>query len=86
MRSKLKIRFWLVMLLACIGLLVYGLSIRILPSVDWLSVVILASAVILNLTIRCPNCGKRLTGRNTWGIPHYCPNCGKAISDAEMEE
>ena len=36
--------------------------------------------------IRCPDCGKYLTGKNKWGIPHYCPNCGKAISDAETEE
>jgi len=48
--------------------------------------VLLAVVVVLNLSIRCPNCGKYLGGKNRWGIPHYCPHCGTAICDRETEE
>ena len=86
MRSRLKMRYGIALLLTFLGLGVYLLSININtlpPFVSWLSILVIASAVILNFTIRCPSCGKHLTGKNTWGIPHYCPNCGLAISDEE---
>lgn len=86
MRSKFKMRLLIAVLLACAGLGVYGLSIRLVPSLSWVSIVMLVSAVIINLTIRCPNCGHHLTGRRTFGLPHYCPNCGTAIRDGDFEE
>ena len=83
MRSKLKMRFRIALLLAFLGLGVYMLSSQVLLSMSWLSIVIIGSSLVLNLTIRCPNCGKHLTGKRTWGVPHYCSNCGTAISDEE---
>ena len=86
MRSKYKMRLLIAILLALAGLGVYGLSIRLVPSLDWVSIVMLVGAVIINLTIRCPSCGHHLTRKGTFGIPHYCPNCGTAICDGEHEE
>lgn len=86
MRSKFKMRLLIAVLLAFAGLGVYGLSIRLVPSLSWISIAMLAGAVIINLTIRCPNCGHHLTGRRTFGVPHYCPNCGTEIRDGDFEE
>lgn len=86
MRSKFKMRLLIAVLLACAGLGIYGLSISLAPSLRLVSIAMMVGAVIINLTIRCPNCGRHLTGRRTFGLPHYCPNCGTAICDGDFEE
>jgi hypothetical protein len=85
MRKKLVKRYRIAIALAILA----GVCLAFARTVSALYLpgfVLLTVVVVLNLSIRCPDCGKYLTGKNKWGIPHYCPNCGKAISDAETEE
>lgn len=94
MRSKLKMRLAIVILLGCFGVGIFCLG-KTAPlafqeyglALQTVGLVIVAIALIINLTIRCPNCGKHLTlWRRAYHIPHYCPDCGLAISDEETVE
>ena len=86
MRSKLKAKFLVAIVLACLGIGVSYLGVNSVPALRWAGLAMLAVAVIVNLTVRCPECGQHLTGKRTFGVPNYCPNCGKPIQDEETEE
>ena len=85
MRSKLKMRYYIAVTLSvlagCCLAFARAVSALYLPGF-----VLLAVVVVLNFSIRCPNCGKYLGGKNRWGIPRDCPHCGIAICDRETEE
>ena len=94
MRSKLKARFAIVILLGFLGVGIFCFG-KTAPTafsetgfaLQLVGLGILAIALIVNLTIRCPNCGKHLTlGKRIYRVPHYCPDCGQAISDEETVE
>ena len=94
MRSKLKLRLAIVILLGCFGAGIFCLG-KTAPlafqeiglTLQLVGLVVMVIALIINLTIRCPNCGKHLTlWRRAYHIPHYCPDCGQAISDEETVE
>ena len=86
MRSKLRKKMLISILLACVGFVFAMLGATTAPALLLIALVIMVPAVIINLTICCPHCGQHLTGKRSYGLPNFCPNCGKAISDEETEE
>ena len=87
MRSKLKMRFAIVILLGCLGVGIFAIGKLTSLALQTVGLVIVAIALIINLTIRCPNCGKHLTlSKYACSIPHYCPDCGTAITDERTVE
>ena len=51
----------------------------------WIGFGLMFVAVILGLTVRCPNCGHNLVRRRLT-LPKFCPECGHAIDGSEFEE
>ena len=86
MRSKMKTKMGISILMGCVGFGFAILGATAAPVFMLVSLPFLVIAVIMNLTICCPHCGQHLTNKRSYGLPNFCPNCGKAISDEETEE
>ena len=51
----------------------------------WIGFGLMFISVIINLTIRCPACGRNLVTKR-WTVPNFCPECGHAIDGSNFEE
>ena len=85
MRSKLKMRYNLAIVLGVLAVIILNLG-KTAPVFYLPGGILLVATIILSLTIRCPNCGKYLGGKRVWRIPDHCPECGTAIRDQKTEE
>ena len=85
MRKKLVKRYRIAIILSVLAGCCLAFA-RVVSALYLPGFILLGVVVVLNLSIRCPNCGKYLGGKNRWGIPHYCAYCGTAICDRETEE
>ena len=79
MRNNLYARY-----IISIGLSLLGVGLTWLGTASsrvlmWVGIGIIAAAVILSWTIRCPHCGHGLTGKRQLFLPKFCPNCGEKI-------
>ena len=77
MRLKAKRLLALGICFLGVGLLLLGKRIAICT---WIGVGLMAIAVVLNFTIRCPHCGRQLAGKG-WGLPNFCPRCGADVHE-----
>ena len=70
------------------GLSLFGAGLALLGSIQswsvcmWVGIVLMLAAVIISLTICCPNCGHSLVLRR-WTLPKFCPECGQVIGENE---
>ena len=53
-----------------------------LPVCMWIGFGLIFVAFVINLTVRCPNCGYHLAYRR-FDLPNFCPECGQAIDENE---
>ena len=52
------------------------------PVCMWVGIALMLAAVVMGLTICCPNCGHNLV-RRRWSLPKFCPECGQTIGENE---
>ena len=70
------------------GLSIFGAGLALLGSSQrWficmgIGIVLMLVAIVIGLTINCPNCGHNLV-RRRWTLPKFCPECGQAIDENE---
>ena len=86
MRSKLKSKMLISILMGCVGFIFAMLGGTVAPVLIFVALPFLVIAIFVNLTICCPYCGHHLTGKRSYGLPNFCPNCGRTISDSELED
>ena len=85
MRSKLKSKMLISLLLCCVGLGFVMLGKTVSPTFLYIGFVLLLGAVIVRTSICCPHCGHRLSSKRI-GLPNFCPNCGKSLMDGQAED
>ena len=67
-----------------LGLSIFGAGLTLLGSSQkWfvcmgIGIALMVVAIIIGMTICCPNCGHNLV-RRRWTLPNFCPECGQAI-------
>ena len=86
MRRKLNARYFISICLSLVGVGITWLGTTSSQALQYTGIGMIAIAVIIAWTIRCPNCGHILTGKRHLFLPKFCPECGIAISDKETEE
>ena len=77
--NNIYTRYYFSILLSLVGVAVAWLGTansRVLMGIGF---GIIALSVILSLTVRCPQCGKRLAGKGHLMLPKFCPNCGEKL-------
>ena len=79
MKSDMHIRYLIAILLALVGVGLAWLGTNISQTLRWIGVGLIALAVILSWSIRCPHCGHTLMAKKQLFLPKYCPNCGEKL-------
>ena len=85
MRTDLRLKQFIFYGIAAVGIGLFALGYGKSDVCTWIGVALLAVAIIIMLTIRCPNCGHHLV-RRRWTVPKYCPECGHAVDGSEFED
>lgn len=74
-----------------LGLSLFGIGVALLGSRSaqewcmWIGFALIFIAGIINMTIRCPKCGRSLV-RKRWSVPKFCPECGEPITGSKYED
>ena len=79
MKDDLHIRYFISIVLAVLGVGLAWLGTVTSQVLMWIGIGIVAVAVILSWTIRCPHCGHGLAGKRQLFLPNYCPHCGEKL-------
>ena len=85
MRGNLQTRYFIADGLLVLGLVIAGLGYGSYQLLKWIGIGMVAVAVTLFFTIRCPHCSYGLTGRGIIFLPEICPKCGQKIFESDTE-
>ena len=77
--NNLSIRYYSSIVLSLVGVALAWLGTANSRVLMGVGIGIIVLSVILSLTVRCPQCGKRLAGKGHLMLPKFCPNCGEKL-------
>ena len=77
--NNLYVRYFIALGLSIISIILIWTGTFASQILMWIGFGILAIAVIVSWTIRCPHCGHSLMGKRQLRLPNFCPNCGEKL-------